>query len=40
MLSLLSEEAACSDIIGKALDIRNAFDAVVFIDGLFFRNAR
>jgi hypothetical protein len=40
MLSVYSAEAVCNDLVGRALDIRNGFDAVVFIDGLFFRDAR
>lgn len=40
MLSVYSAEAVCNDLVGRALDIRNGFDAVVFIDGLFFREAR
>ena len=39
-LSYVSANTICNDIIGKALDIRNDFDATIFVDGLFFRNGR
>ena len=37
---MLSHEAVGNDIIGKAHDVRHSVDAVVFIDGLFFRGER
>ena len=40
LLRMLSQDAVGNDIIGKAHDIRNSIDAVVFIDGLFFRGER
>tara|TARA_R110002049_G_scaffold4601_5_gene32027 strand:- start:47937 stop:49814 length:1878 start_codon:yes stop_codon:yes gene_type:complete len=40
LLRMLSHDAVGNDIIGKAHDIRNGIDAVVFVDGLFFRGER
>ncbi|MCE9635082.1 MAG: sulfotransferase [Planctomycetes bacterium] len=40
LLSLLSVDTIASDVIGKALDPRNAVRAVVFIDGFLFRGER
>ncbi len=39
-LKVLSPESVCSDIIGRAVDVENNFDMVVFVDGLFFRRDR
>lgn len=39
-LKVLSTDAVCNDIIGTALDVANQFDAVVFVDGLYFRGAK
>ncbi len=39
-LKVLSVDAICNDILGTALDIDNRIDAVVFIDGLYFRGPR
>lgn len=39
-LKVLSPDSVCSDIIGTALDVTNAIDCVVFIDGLYFRGNR
>ena len=40
MLRLLSHESVGNDIVGKAHDVRNRIDAVVFIDGLHFQGER
>lgn len=40
MLRMLSPEMIGNDIIGKAVDHRNAIDAVIFVDGLYFRERR
>jgi len=40
MRNVLSAEMVGNDIIGKSLDVRNAIDAVIFTDGLFFRLER
>ncbi|WP_182865577.1 glycosyltransferase family protein [Rhodopirellula sp. JC639] len=40
MLRVLSHEAVGNDIIGKAHDVRNGVDAVVFIDGMHFSGER
>ena len=40
MLRMLSPDLIGNDIIGKAADHRNAIDAVLFIDGLYFRHRR
>ena len=40
LLRMLSHDAVGNDIIGKAHDVRNSIDAVVFVDGLFFRGER
>ncbi len=40
ILELLSPNLLGSDLIGKAMDIRNAVSAVVFISGLYFRDSR
>lgn len=39
-LKVLSADAVCNDVIGTALDVENAFDAVIFVDGLHFRGKR
>ena len=39
-LQVLSPDAVCNDIIGTALDVSKAIDAVVFVDGLYFRGQR
>lgn len=39
-LKVLSVDAVCNDILGTALDVSNEIDAVVFVDGLFFRGPR
>lgn len=39
-LKILSADKVCTDIIGTALDESNAIDAVVFVDGLYFRGKR
>lgn len=39
-LKVLSAETVCSDILGNAIDSRNNVDAVVFVDGLYFRGER
>ncbi|MEZ6123737.1 MAG: sulfotransferase [Planctomycetaceae bacterium] len=39
-LKILSVDSVCSDIIGTALDLKHQIDAVVFVDGLYFRGER
>jgi hypothetical protein len=39
-LKVLSVDAVCNDILGTALDVANGIDAVVFVDGLYFRGPR
>ncbi len=39
-LKVLSVDAVCNDILGTALDVESGIDAVVFIDGLYFRGPR
>lgn len=39
-LKVLSADAVANDVIGTALDVNNRFDAVVFVDGLYFRGER
>jgi hypothetical protein len=39
-LKVLSADAVCNDVIGTALDVANQFDAVVFVDGLYFRGEK
>ncbi|MFV0444398.1 MAG: sulfotransferase [Planctomycetaceae bacterium] len=39
-LKLLSADAVANDLIGAALDVSRRFDAVVFVDGLYFRGER
>lgn len=40
MLKLLSADLVCADIVGKALNVENQIDCVVFTDGLWFKGAR
>lgn len=40
ILELLSPNLLGSDLIGKAMDIRNGVNAVVFISGMYFRETR
>ncbi len=40
MLRVLSPEAVGNDIVGKAHDVRNGVDAVVFVDGMHFCGER
>ena len=40
MLKLLSADLVCADILGKALNVENQIDSVVFTDGLWFKGAR
>ena len=40
MLRMFSQETVGNDIVGKAHDVRNRVDAVVFIDGLHFQGQR
>ena len=40
MLRLLSADLVCADILGKALNVENNVDCVVFTDGLWFKGAR
>jgi|GEM_PF-1289812 len=40
MLKLLSADLVCADILGKALNVENRIDCVVFTDGLWFKGAR
>jgi hypothetical protein len=40
MLKLLSADLVCADILGKALNVDNRIDCVVFTDGLWFKGAR
>lgn len=39
-LKILSADKVCTDIIGTALDESNAIDAVIFVDGLYFRGKK
>lgn len=39
-LKVLSAETVCSDILGHSIDRRNDVQAVVFVDGLYFRGER
>lgn len=39
-LKILSIDSVCTDLIGTALDVSNAIDCVVFVDGLYFRGQR
>ncbi|QEF98613.1 hypothetical protein Mal15_26680 [Stieleria maiorica] len=40
ILELLSPNLLGSDLIGKAMDIRNGVQAIVFISGMYFRDSR
>ena len=40
MLRVLSHEMVGNDIVGKAHDVRNRIDAVVFVDGMHFQGDR
>ena len=40
MLELFSSDLLGSDLIGKAIDVRNAVSVVVFISGMYFRDKR
>jgi len=39
-LKVLSLDSVCNDILGTAIDEANGIDAVVFVDGLYFRGPR
>ena len=39
-LKVLSTDTVCSDILGTAVDVKNAIDCVIFVDGLYFRGQR
>jgi hypothetical protein len=39
-LQVLSADAVCNDIIGTALDVDNAIDCAIFVDGMHFRGKR
>lgn len=39
-VKVLSVDSVCNDILGTALDVDNAIDAVIFVDGLYFRGKR